>query len=112
MEPNAMKKLILTATYFLTLSTAQVAQALPIWAEAIAQSQCEYLAMGFGFLESTEQALRDNSHWYEQFTYNKEISAKAIALAGRRLCPALIDRALTAPKSPQTQPQFKNQQSL
>ena len=107
-----MKKLLLTATCLLSLSTAQVAQALPIWAEAIAQSQCEYLAMGFGFLESTEQALRDNSHWYEQFTYNKEISAKAIALAGRRLCPALIDRALTAPKAPQTQPQFKNQQSL
>ena len=106
-----MKKLILTATLF-TLSITQV-QALPIWAEEIAKSQCEYLAMGFDLKDSTEQALWDNSDWSEEFTRNPKMAATAIAYAGRMLCPALFDRALGLDKAPQTQPNhFKNQQSL
>ena len=107
-----MKTLLLTATCLLSLSTTQVAQALPVWAEEIAKSQCEYLAMGFDLKDSTEQALWDNSHWSEEFGRNPKMSATAIAYAGRRLCPALLDRALGLDKAPKTQPNFKTQQSI
>ena len=58
-----MRSLIITAA---ALAVATPSQALPLWAESIARSECEYYAMGVGFPEALQQALRDNSHWSDE----------------------------------------------
>ena len=85
-----LKKFLLT-TYLLTLTTTPV-QALPIWAMAIARSQCEYLAMGIDWETAVDQSLRDNAVWSDEFLNNKTAS-KAIVYAAHELCPNLYQSA-------------------
>jgi len=64
-------KRILLASLVLTAAVAapsQPAQALPVWANLIAQSHCEYLSMGFTWDEAIDQALRDRSHWRSEMS--------------------------------------------
>ena len=90
------KKLLLTTclltTCLLTLSTAPT-QAYPVWAKAVAQSQCEYLAMGAEWEESLEKALWDNIHWIEEMSRNEEQAGHAIAYAAYKTCPDIFMQA-------------------
>ena len=86
-----LKKLLLT-TCLLTL-TPLPTQAYPIWAKAVARSQCEYLAMGAEWEESIEQALWDNAHWSDEMVRNKKLAGRAIAHAAYETCPKLYMEA-------------------
>ena len=81
------------------LAAATPSQALPLWAESVARSECEYYAMGVGFPEALQQALRDNSHWNDEMQQaGYKISAKAIFVATRNRCGELQQDAYDASK--------------
>jgi hypothetical protein len=91
-----MRSLIIAAA---ALAVATPAQALPIWAKAVARSECEYYAMGVGFPEALQQALRDNSHWNDEMQQaGYKISAKAIFVATYNRCGKLQQDAYNASK--------------
>ena len=92
----AMRTLIIAAT---ALAVATPSQALPLWAESIARSQCEYYAMGVGFPEAFKQALRDNNHWSDEIQQaGHKIAAKAIMAATYDRCQKLQQDAHKASK--------------
>jgi hypothetical protein len=86
-----LKKFLLT-TYLLAL-TSTPTQAYPIWATAIAKSQCEYFAMGFDLETAIEYSLRDNLHWSEEFL-NSKVAARVIVYAVHEMCPNLQQKAI------------------
>jgi len=91
-----MRPLILAVA---ALAVATPAQALPLWAESVAQSECEYYAMGVGFPEALQQALRDNSHWNDEIQQaGSSIAAKAIMVATMQRCRQLQQDAYDASK--------------
>ena len=91
-----MKALIFAVA---ALAAATPSQALPLWAESVARSECEYYAMGVGFPEALQQALRDNSHWSDEMQQaGYKISAKAIFVATRNRCGELQQNAYNASK--------------
>lgn len=91
-----MRALIIAAVAF---AVATPAQALPIWAEAVAQSECEYYAMGVGFPEALQQALRDNNHWNDEIKQaGPKVAAKAIMVATFDRCRELQQDAYNASK--------------
>ena len=91
-----MRALIIAAA---ALAVATPSQALPLWAESIARSECEYYAMGVGFPEALQQALRDNSHWSDEIQQaGSKIAAKAIMVATFDRCSELQQDAYKASK--------------
>ena len=91
-----MRALIIAAA---ALAVATPSQALPLWAESVAQSECEYYAMGVGFPEALRQALRDNSHWSDEIQQaGHKIAAKAIMAATYDRCRELRQDAYKASK--------------
>ena len=91
-----MRALIIAAA---SLAVATPSQALPLWAESIARSECEYYAMGIGFPEALKQALRDNSHWSDEIKKaGSDIAAKAIMVATFDRCRELQQDAYKASK--------------
>ena len=91
-----MRPLIIAIT---ALAATTPAQALPLWAESVARSECEYYAMGVGFPEALQQALRDNSHWNDEIQQaGYKISAKAIFVATYNRCRELQQEAYNASK--------------
>jgi hypothetical protein len=86
-----LKKILFTG--YLLATTALPVQALPIWAELIARSQCEYMAMGVDWETAIEQSLRDNAHWADEFMHNRPLAAKAIVHAAYQICPAVYGQA-------------------
>jgi hypothetical protein len=53
---------------FLPQALSSRALAGPVWADMIARSHCEYLAMGINWKKSIEMALSDNSTWMSELT--------------------------------------------
>ena len=107
-----MLKKFLTAAYLLAL-TATPVHALPFWATAIARSQCEYIAMGVDWETATDQALRDNEIWADEFLRNQQLSAKAIVTAAYEICPVIFRQAFDEYERKQQQPvapAFRNQE--
>jgi hypothetical protein len=108
-----MPKKFLLTTYLLALSSTPT-HAYPVWAELIANSRCEYLAMGFDFEVALRQALRDNSHWLDSMP-ETEVAAKVIQYATYSACPELakksIDEWLQKTAKP-TQPVYRNEFKL
>ena len=91
-----MRALIIAAA---ALAVATPSQALPLWAESVARSECEYYAMGVGFPEALRQALRDNSHWSDEIQQaGSSIAAKAIMAATYDRCRELRQDAYKASK--------------
>jgi hypothetical protein len=91
-----MRALIIAAA---ALAVATPSQALPLWAESIARSECEYYAMGVGFPEALQQALRDNRHWSDEIKEaGSGIAAKAIMVATFDRCQKLQQDAYKASK--------------
>jgi len=91
-----MRALTIAAAAF---AVATPAQALPLWAESVARSECEYYAMGVGFPEALQQALRDNSHWSDEIQQaGYKIAAKAIMVATYDRCRELQQEAYNASK--------------
>ena len=91
-----MRALIIAAA---ALAVATPSQALPLWAESVARSECEYYAMGVGFPEALRQALRDNSHWNDEIKEaGSDIAAKATFTATYNHCPELRQDAYKAYK--------------
>ncbi len=83
---------------FTTIAAAAVtfaavpAQALPIWATVLAQSHCEYLAIGANWEEAIIQSHHDNSHWNSEIEAARKrnnLSEKATLAEIHRICPAL-----------------------
>lgn len=85
-----LKKILFTG--YLLATTALPVQALPIWAELIARSQCEYMAMGVDLETAVAQSLRDNMHWFDEVQASP-IASKTIAYASYELCPSLFQKA-------------------
>ena len=86
-----MLKKFLTTIYLLALTTTPV-QALPIWAELIARSQCEYMAMGVDWETAIAQALRDNFYWFDEVRASP-IAATTLVYAAREACPAVYQKS-------------------
>ena len=86
---------LFTALAALTLA-ATPAQALPVWAEDIAQSHCEYLAMGANWGQAMEQGVADNMLWQTEILVARRngVFAKAVLTAMQNTCPALNTNAL------------------
>ena len=93
---QAMRPLIIAAA---ALAVATPSQALPLWAESIARSECEYYAMGVGFPEALQQALRDNSHWSDEIKEaGSDVAARATLTATYKHCLELRQDAYNAYK--------------
>ena len=91
-----MRALIIAAA---ALAVATPSQALPLWAESVARSECEYYAMGVGFPEALQQALRDNSHWSDEIKEaGSDIAARATLTATYKHCLELRQDAYKAYK--------------
>lgn len=84
---------IAAATIALTGFAAPEAKALPIWAELVAQSNCEYLAMGATTSEAMRQAILDNNLWAKEMNAAGRLAGKAIGAATVRLCLGLVEKA-------------------
>lgn len=106
-----MLKKILTTAYLLTL-TATPTQAFPVWAEAIARSQCEYMAMGIDWETSVEQSLRDNDHWIDEVLRNKQLASKVIVRVAYEMCPSVYQKVFLEYENKQTQPVYRNEFKL
>ncbi len=97
---NTTTKRLLTGLVSLgaaiTLS-AKPSNALPLWAEFIAASHCEYMEMGVGRDQALNQALADNSHWNDEMlvAIKNEVFAKAVARAILEKCPTLLESPLS-----------------
>ena len=91
-----MRALIIAAA---ALAVATPSQALPLWAESIARSECEYYAMGVGFPEALQQALRDNSHWSDEIKEaGSDIAARATLTVTYKHCLEIASRRLRSYK--------------
>ena len=91
-----MKALIIAVA---ALAAAAPSQALPLWAESVARSECEYYAMGVGFPEALQQALRDNSHWSDEIKEaGSDVAARATLTATYNHCLELRQDAYDAYK--------------
>lgn len=76
------------------LATAPV-HALPIWAELVAESHCQYLRMGATWNQAMTQALRDRSHWMSEIQAAGDLGSKAIAYALVLECRTLNEKAFS-----------------
>lgn len=95
-----MKKLTLSLlasfSFLAPLSFPASASAMPIWAEAVASSHCEYLAMGATWDQALAQALRDKSNWLSEIAAAGDLGSKAIGYAIQLRCATINNRAFRA----------------
>lgn len=89
-----MKKALASLLFSLIIFfSSRPVQALPAWAELVAQSHCEYLAMGANWNDALSQALRDKKHWLEEIIAAGDLGPKAIAVAITKRCGSLNNPA-------------------
>lgn len=93
-----MKKFFASLAGSFVLFTLPV-NALPIWAEAVAQSHCEYLAIGADWDSALRQAFRDKSHWLDDIARAGDLGARAIGVAIVMRCKSLNDKAFAKKQS-------------
>jgi len=84
------------------LFTSPQALALPVWAELVAESHCEYLAMGANWDDALSQALLDKRHWLQEIVAAGNLGSKAIALAITKRCHSLNQSAFSRRQSKQS----------
>ncbi len=77
-----------------TALSATPAHALPIWAEAVAQSYCEYLVLGAESKQAISQAYKDNLLWKQEILEAGDLGSKAIVGAIRLRCNDLSNRMI------------------
>ena len=107
-----MLKKFLTTIYLLALSSTPT-HAYPVWATAIARSQCEYMAMGIGWKTSVDQSLRDNAHWMDEVLNNRQLAAKVIVRAAYDMCPNIYQAVFQEYENQQpTKPAYLNEFKL
>lgn len=88
-----MKRTLAAILLLSTVSFARPAQAIPVWAELVASSHCEYLAMGIDWDRAMRQAFLDHMQWRAEMTVAGDLTGKIVAVAIIRRCNALNQRA-------------------
>lgn len=84
-----MKQALAAIFLFSTVSFARPTRAIPLWAELVAESHCEYLAMGIDWDRALRQAFLDRMHWRAEMTAAGDIAGKIVAVAITRRCNTL-----------------------
>lgn len=104
-----MKRTLAALLLFSTTFLARPAQAIPLWAELVAESHCQYLAMGIDWDRAIRQAFLDRMHWREEIAAAGNLTGKIVAAAITRRCntlnySAFVNRpqSRTAPSKTQT----------
>jgi hypothetical protein len=88
-------KAALIATLAFSSTTLFSARALagPVWADSVARSHCEYLAMGIGWKESMDMAFSDNSHWASEISSAGKNSSRIILFSIFNRCLEMNNEA-------------------
>ena len=84
----ALSALAITSTAL----SAVPAQATPLWAWAVANSQCKYMRAGVPWEKSMKAALADNSHHLDEMEQASRlgVAGTAITIAVKEQCPKVL----------------------
>lgn len=90
-----MKRTLAAIFLFSTVFLARPARAIPAWAELVAESHCEYLAIGIDWDRAIRQAFLDRMHWRAEMAAAGDLAGKIVAVAIIRRCNSLNYSAFT-----------------
>lgn len=95
-----MKRTLAAILLLSTVSFARPTRAIPVWAELVAESHCQYLAMGIDWNRAMRQAFLDRMHWRPEMVAAGDLAGKIVAVAIIRRCNVLnYDAFMNRPQS-------------